>query len=478
MDKVDSFRMLGRFDSAVEFLLKKYNLGLTQHVSDYQTLLLALAANVNEYDKIFCIRMSHAAQKYVEETKFSTLNQFQVDNQKSIGAQEASFIFRNYPTNYADPILDEHDFLEDMNQEQRQKRKELVRNVILGIALVVVLVVSVIIYNLPYFAEQREFSHVKDEYENSDNYMLDRAVDKYIAQFPNGKNIGEVLYMPVMKVRNSDDEILILEKVDNYLRVEPQGKYAQECKEISDSIWDIEIARYKHKSIKADSKEGVEFVVDMLTYMKNNNVRSVYVTGNPTLDLKEYSEYPKEVRELLEAYDRKTHKNDFTIGKQAKLPDDMVTIKDKITVNDAKKWVRYIITALQNGFDQVLTPGFIEFKNVPETLFESDENTPKVDVKYRVSNQEIYDNVPDIWIHTQTQGNYNIVRTANLFLGITMTFDATFNLPQTNKSYNVTEIGDPGSEDIKGIGSSEVYSKMCQRSTEQFAQRIVDEFGL
>lgn len=474
MTNIDPFRMLGRFDYAVEFLMRKYNLTLNSDAPDWPTLLMALSKQVNEYDRIFCERMAYASAIFVDETQTSSLNQFEADNQRSMGIREAQFIFKKDPGSYADKILLERDNFDDIEKEAQRKKQEARRNSFIGIGIVAVIIIGIIIYNLPYFAEGRAFSNVEDIYDTGTKEMLDSAVSEYVEKYPEGKHFSDVVYMPVKFVRNSNDVIQVLDAVDNYLKVDPNGPYVKDCKEISDKIWDIEIQKYKSLAESSASKEGADFVLAMLQYMKKNNVRTVEVIGVPHLDLKEYDEYPSDLRKFVESLPSKPIPG-IVPGKEPRLPEDLVTIKDKISIEDASDWVKYVISALQKGFNKVLTPDFIVFKDSDKEK-DSDNKLPKVTVNYTVSTQESVKGFPDIWTYTQSNGNY--VYSASLYLGIGMTFDAVFSLPGESIKYDVSGKGDAGTDELKDVDSSVVYSKMCEISTRQFAEKIANEFGL
>ncbi|MCH5224895.1 MAG: hypothetical protein J1D77_02805 [Muribaculaceae bacterium] len=474
--------MIGRLDGAVAYLLEKYNLSLNQSVSDWETLFMALSSRVDDYDRDFCIKLAQVAEGLVKESQNSSLNQFQIDHERTIGTEDASFVFNYWPDNYASHLMEDSDFSFEKNEVRRLKMKEIKRNILIGGSCIVMLVVAVIIYNLPFFAENREFAKVKDQYEKGSIEMLNNAVDGYLEKFPNGRHSSEVLFMPVNYLRNSKDVLAILDATELYIKKDPNGQYMSQCKALSDSIWDLEINRYVTIHSKSASEEGVKFVVAMLNYMKQNSVRTVLVKGKPHILLKEYMDYPSYVRNMWEmiAADRSTQKESG--GKKLKLPDDMVTIKDKITEQEAAGWIKYIVSALQNGFNQVLTPEFIVFQmdntpNITDPSIKQPTNQyPLVIVDYTVKNQEIEENVPDIWIHNSSYNNY--VYSSNLFLGIALNFSAHFSLPGKNVNFEVEESGDAGNAEIKGVDNSSVYAVMCKRSTQNFATKIAQEFGL
>ena len=474
MTKIDPYRMLGRFDYALDYLMRKYNLSFTGNTPDYPILFKDLSNHVNEYDREFCEKMANASAVYADETRTSSLNQTEADFQRSLGSQEAEFIFNTQP-DYADKLLQEKDYFIDIAEEGRRKKREARRNVIIGFGIIAVVIIGIIVYNLPYFAEQRAFSEIEKYYEDGMQSSLLDAVDEYKEKYPQGKHYSEVLYMPVKYAKKSGDIIETLDAVDNYIMEDPTGPYVKECKAISDSIWDTEINKYKAKAEASASKDGADFIMDMLQYMKRNNVRTIEVVGVPNLNLKEYDEYPPEVQKLWESVQFDPMPG-MALGKEPKLPDDMVTIKDKITIELAGEWVEYVISALQDGFNKVLTPNFIVFKEIDKDNKNGEKKFPKVTVNYTVSTQEIAKDIPDIWTYTQT--SYNLVTSSQLYLGIGMNFDADFTLPGEKIQYKVSGVGDAGSDDIRDVDPSDFYSKMCERSTQQFAEKIATEFGL
>lgn len=474
MGVIDPYRMLGRFDYAVSFLMQKYNLGVSGEVNDWFSLFSALSSKVDEYDKIFCVRLAAASKILETETRLTNLNQIQADEERNLGIREAEFIFRAYPDNYANKLLEDKDYLQEIKAEEQQKKRENQRNVIIGLAIVSVIIAGIVLYNLPYFAEDRAFSRIEKLYDAGSKETLDMAVADYKEKYPEGRHFSEVMFMPVKYVRNSQDVIQVLDAVDKYLEENPKGPYVRECKEISDKIWDVEIQKYETIAQSSASQKGADFVKAMLQYMKRNNVRTIDVVAVPHLDLKEYKEYPYELRKLIESVPPNPVPG-MNKGEEPKLPDDLVTIKDKITIEDAEYWVKYIVSALQKGFNNVLTPNFITFKEIHKEN-KSNNKLPKVTVNYTVSTQETIKGLPDIWVYSQSIGSY--VYSAGLFLGIRMNFDATFSLPGESIQYNISGSGDAGSDDLNNISISVVYSKMCEISTYQFAEKIADEFGL
>lgn len=70
-----------------------------------------------------------------------------------------------------------------------------------------------------------------------------------------------------------------------------------------------------------------------------------------------------------------------------------------------------------------------------------------------------------------------IVMSRCLLLGIGMTFNATFVLPDSDIHYTVTGTGDAGSESIN-VDRSKAYATMCRRCTQRFSETIASDFGI
>lgn len=474
MPQIDPFRMLGRFDYATGYLMSKYNLSMRGEAPDWPTMFTALSTKVDAYDSEFCVMMAAASALYTYQIQSTTLTQEQADHQRSLGEQEAQFIFAKEPNNYANKILEERDFFIEIEHEAKRRRKETLRNVYIVVALLALIIGGIIVYNLPYFAEQREYEKIVETYESADPILLEKAVEEYAAKYPRGKHFHEVIYMPVKIVRNQEDVVRTIEAVDKYLQVDPKGPYVKECKAIADSIWDQEIEKYKSLAYTYASQKGVDFVIAMLNYMKTNNIRTVVVEANPILQLKEYSEYPFEKRSFMESFTPDPIPG-MKRGTEPRLPNDLVTIKDKITLEDAQEWGIYIVSALQAGFNKVLTPNFIEFIDSNETAQLNKDKCPRVTIGYTIRTQEDSYGFPRIWTYTQSDGT--TVNSASLHLGISISFDANFSLPGRNLSYTVKSNGQPELENIN-VDKYAVYSEMCQLSTLNFTKQLSKDFGL
>lgn len=463
MGNINKFRMYGRIDRTTQLLLQKYNLVATGNNVSLKLLVSALANNVNPDDRTLCEDMV----RYLDQTDIESDDSLFSDSSKqeiAIGQNEASFICGKYPHSYQSKVLLDQDFTPEMAEDARMAAQRKRRKRFIWLGVIAAVIIGIVIYNLPYFAEQREFNKVKDAYAEGYTYSLDYAIDRYFTKYPDGKHTGEVLMMGARLNLSENHPLEALEYIDRCIKADPSAPLVADCKQLSDSIWDAEVTKYETKAAKAASKEGVDFVMNMLRYMQKYKLHTIKVVAEPVLELKEYSEYPAGLRMFMEMDQDPS---------SPQLPDDMVTIKDKISIRKAKGWVEYVVKALNHGFNNILTPGFIKFTDEPNA--DESELCPVVNVKYIITTQESTPGIPDIWVYSETTNFTTVPK--NLILGIGMKFDAEFILPETNQTFSISETGDPGSQSIDGDPTS-AYSIMCQRCTAEFASTIQEAFGL
>ncbi len=463
MQTINTARLLGRIDGIPGWLMMKYQLQLTQEVKDTKVLLIALSQKLPEPDSTACLNLAVEYNKLEQELQTQTLNEYEVLTEKQKGVREANYLYRRHAHDYDKYLMMQHDFIAD-EEEEEAKRKAKTKKIMIAVCSVLVIVFgSIIIYNLPYFEEKRLYSAVQKDY--PEEFEEIQAISAYKAAFPEGKHIEDVLYRELKFRQKGEYPDLIMDAAEEYLNKFPNGTHAAECKEIINAVWDKEISLYETLA-KDAATPAKEYVIDMLKYMKANNIRTVNVDIKPILKLKEYSEYPEKVRMLMEAVQNRSD--------GPKLPSAMISIKDKITESKASGWGSYIVEALQDGFNRVLTKDFIKFVAIEDGT-ETDKKAPVVNVSYTVQTQEFQPGFPDIWTYTEKQ-NFTVV-SESLLLGISMHFDAEFSIPGSKDKYSITGEGNPGDQEISGEPSTG-YSVMCERCTLQFAEKIATTFGL
>lgn len=232
MEGMNPFRMMGRFDYAADYLLKKYKLNFNGDASGRVAFFATLSEHVNDYDRDFCLKMAQAVYNSQSDIAAMPYNQFGADAENRIGRQEAEYAF-NQTVNgasYADMILAPTDYLPAIEAEKRKKAKERNRNIILVLAIIAVLAGGISVYNLPYFKEKRAYAELEKYYESGSTFNLVQGVKDYQEKYLDGKHISEVLYMPVKYYQSKKEVIETLDAAEEYLKAEPDGQYADECR--------------------------------------------------------------------------------------------------------------------------------------------------------------------------------------------------------------------------------------------------------
>lgn len=458
-------RFRGRAEILFSYLLNKYELAYNGPSADIRDLLVALGQRLPLAERELC-------NKFASAITSSPASAYAVTKEdRELGQAEARYILERFPDDYASRLLSKDDFIPEMNEYydiQRTKQRIRRYGVLGAIAAVVLFIIG---YNLPYFAEGRLYEKVKEDF--NDRWPAMYHFDRYLKEYPDGRHIEEVLMLPV---QNSYYEPMdAIHAAAEYLKRFPDGKYAQEAAGVYDKIWNKEIAKYEEYSANTTNTQARTFMTQMLKYMRDNHLTRIYVKGVPTLNLKEYDEYPQIVRSWME--------DNFNEGTRSvrnpQIPEDVLTIKDKITPAQAKEWTKIIIENVQNGFNRILSTDFVQFEPFNGDDEEFDEN-PNVTINFNIKTQELDVDgykVPDLWIYQETTQSSNIVNSSAIVLGMEMTFDAQFRIPGVKTPLDISGAGNPGSNGIQA-DKSKVYRIMCQRCAVQFADDVEAQLGV
>lgn len=481
---MNPYRMMGRIETATHLLMLNRGLQTKTAPPSFMALLAGLAEYLNDNDGIFCRKMLDVYGECAQKAANSPTPALETADEKEKGNTEAMYIFSKYPNRYDSELLRDHDFLADKqaddDAEKRQKRRFLT---IVG-ALLVVAIVGITIYNLPYFQELRAFHKVETVYTDGYSWDLPEAVDRYVADFPAGKHLDEVLIMPVHKFKEDKNEVFtLLDAINRYVTSCPNGQYVAECEAIYNRIWDKEIAAYQAKTGADIDKEGPKFVVEMLRYMQKHHVRYVNVVGTPELNLKDYADFDAKSQQAMQLLCELSNASKGILDPEVKIPDDLISLKNNLSEEKVKGWMSDIVEALNTGFDAILTPGFIKFVDEKTAKYDRKasediavKDAPVVDLKYVVSNEMEQFGIPSIWIFKEKA---HITSKAELIFGIEIDFCADFKLPAVDKNLVIQGHGDSGEEEISTYGeATSCYTTMCTRATSQFTAQIRQTLAL
>lgn len=469
MSNISPARIMGRIDYATVQILRRNGLSTSEDNVDTPAILYALSQRLAEPQGEACM---HLAVAYVEaRNRLGAMGMpvNEADLEMARGRQDAGFLYRTYGSGAIDHLMADHDFSVDIAAETQRKKKETLRNIFLGVGIVALIAIIISVYNLPYFAEGRLY----DKYQEAiadDSFLVESLYNEYMQKYPDGRHAQEVAYFFIIReAGNSPGLGDALDACMEYLKNFPDGKYSAKITRVYDSIWDSEISKYERDVAPEVSPEASAYVRSMLAYMKAHNLHAIAVRSNAALHLKEYSEYPSNVRTLMESVS-----NDASKPLEPKLPDDMVTIKDQVTEESAAGWTSQIIDGLQSGFNSVFTPSFIKFVSVDELEGQNVDEMPAVTVDYVVSTQETKFGgyvLPDVWSSTGV-----VPGGGKMVLGIAMDFKAVFTLPGA-QPFEVTAKGDAGKEQIQSE-SGNYYDVMCRRCVDTFSDKIESSFGI
>lgn len=319
------------------------------------------------------------------------------------------------------------------------------KKIIIGVVVAIVL----LIIAMPYIKDYKAYSRVKSENTIS-------SCDWYVEEFPDGRYLDEVLYL---KVNLSDNDMPVLVE---YLNKCPQGEHANEINSLCDQLWDNEIIKYTQRDKNRESAEAVAYMTEMLQYMKSHRINTIAIDINPTLKLKDYDEYDKEVRDFFELI----NDNSLSIEK------GMISLKSNFTSSDNHSLMEILTDGVQRSMNKMFSPDFITV--IPQDI--SNGDMPQLHFDYTISSQEEKDGdtvFPHLWTYSDHNG-----RVLNYLVGISITFNAHFSIPGSSTTFDYSEKGEPASninnvEDIR-----DGYRQMTAICFAQFSNKMSTNLGL
>lgn len=322
------------------------------------------------------------------------------------------------------------------------------------ITILVLIFGGLIVYNLPYFAEKR--AYYKAVKENTiDGYQ------KYLYDYSDGKHVDEVLFL-IMKLEGFNMNNLI-----DFIQKYPNSTYINEVYAEMDKLWDIEINKFKKQNIESINPQAAKYMTEMLLFMKKNHINTIFVDVEPNVNVKDIEDYDKKTQTLCATL----YENDIPFM------ENIISITSNFSSNDIEDLSSILINGLKRSFDKIFTKGFINFilnDNTYDSYSNEDINklsktSPKIRFSYEIKNQEIAfgeQKVPLIWIYGD---NY---RTISYVIGIEITCNTFFTIPNSSTSYDFTDKGEP-EEDISHIGNeASGYREMARICFYKFSNKI------
>jgi hypothetical protein len=323
-----------------------------------------------------------------------------------------------------------------------QKRR---RNRIIALSLIGIVVLGIVIYNLPICKEYRAYKSA----------IEDAVWSNYYTEYPNGRYYEKVLYD---EISNTE---LPVRLIASYLEKFPSGEHATELEDRYNALWDAEIEKYKNRDKKGVAKDAVVYVEEMLNYMRNNRIHTIYLHNTSNILLKDYSEYDSEIRSVCNRVYNST-KLPFTL-------DNIISLRKNFNKGDQNTLAEILSNGVETSFGKMFSKEFISVETIKA---KSQSGSPKLTFEYTISNQEINGCVPNIWTYTE-----NDIPKAYL-LGINVTFKARYTIPGSATTFEYKDNGEP-EDDINGVENiQDGYRRMTQICFAKFSNKISKKMGL
>lgn len=476
MQTISTDRLLGRAHQLRNLLLAKYQLRVAKLNIPSAVILFSLSKHVSADDSKACLALSAVlAQRTGIDEQAKDRNQF------NLGCKETDYLINEYPATYGNLIATDTDYepqIKALEQQKARRKRRIAIPVILSLAI---LAIATGIYQLPYFVEQRDYQKTKSELQ-SYTFMPEFALERYQDKHPDGKHLEELYFLALKADAKTHRGLsqFIIEKSGEYLKKYTQGQYAGEIKTLYQDLWQTHIDRFMTGIPQRNaSTEAATWGKALLEYMRSNYLYEIKLKKHPDLRVKDYTDYPKEMRIILEMF----YSNDES---GLKLPDDILPISDKITEYDITCWAEQTRNQLAADLSKFLCADFILLKSYTDNDTESNDTSllPVIDLHYSVQTQSTkagkYE-LPEIWYYFTTQtlpSGLKINKDKSLMLGIQLDFNARFSIPGNQTEFSIHTNGDPGIEEFDNVSKDKIYNEMCSRCRQQFHDHIQTVFGL
>lgn len=394
-------------------------------------------------------------------------------NGETLGRLDFEYVRNHFPQDIFTKLAEDTDYvalynmeLEQIKQRRRQKRKRFFK--ILA-PIVVLIVLGISIYNLPYFAEKRAYARTLES-------PSMEAFACYIDKYDNHEHLPDVLYRYGVYLLHGDDifscdkarERQCIEALDSLIKVFPDYELSKRANVTIDSIWDNELSRYTERNPNIQSSKSLSAMYEMLQYMKQNKIYDIRLNVKSDVDLKEYSDFPQEVRSFLE----------FMYPELSENP--VLKIKDYFGTPDQESLERSLVEEFRKAVNSLFTPDSF-------SIVTSDEdggkmsNLPVIDLGYSIKSQVVNSygiDLPDIWTYSSTTAGLSSLTTEKHIMGIEVSFDAKLSFPGQKMPWDLSIKGSP-EEDINDIDDiSDGYRVMTQKCFDKFGEQLSTLLGV
>ncbi|MGN0316565.1 MAG: hypothetical protein ACI4E1_01380 [Lachnospira sp.] len=452
---ISSPRWKGRLENYLVRLIQKYRLYYSK--SEDITLISMIsrvksAASSSEQSVIDTILNKYSDALSHEKDSNITYSDEETKAQIGLGYTDvdaANVIMGDY-----DYVIQDKDFAAMLQQHIEEQKKRKKKKAAIVLAIIGAIILAFVVFNLPFVKEIRAYNRIKD-------YPAEYSCKQYYEDFPDGKHTEDVLYLEE-SVSSSPITVIC-----RYLRNFPQGKYSDVMRHRCDSLWDEQISHYEALDKSTLTPNAQKYMHALLQYMKKHFVTTIKLEIESELELKDYTEYDKSIRDRMER---------FYDNPLLPLKENMVSIKKNFSAG----YESYLTNTLQEGvsksFEHVFDSDFVSISTSNEEDDEIESNiSPVIHIKYIIKSQEDK-GYPHIWCYSETT---NGIETEKAYLiGIDIRFIVDYTIPNSEISYTLSEKGTP-ENDINGISDiTEGYQEMTKICFAEFSNKMAKNIGL
>ncbi|MCM1519882.1 MAG: hypothetical protein NC098_03775 [Lachnoclostridium sp.] len=404
--------------------------------------------------------------RFIEESDFD------VDDpvERSKGIRDFSYICTHHPSEIIHRLALDEDYAmlfdREKLKEEQAKRAARLRKWKYVFGAVALIAVAIIIYHLPYFAEKRAYQRTFDD---PSVYTFHQYLDNY----DNPDHTPDVLFRLAMLKLNSyagvgeSKQRNCLNTFDELLNRYPGHELSWRAKVVSDSIWDAEIERFKNNNPDFESSPSLKAMYGMLSYMHQNRIHDITLNVTSDLDLRDYEDFDKNIRDFLEVFD-----NDLkTKG--------VLSLKNNFTSADRNSLEEILTNGFESSLNSLFTRDFFSV-NIAKNNEIIDSVNPVIDLHYSIRSQidHFGDNeIPHLWVYTSESSSPYTAKDEEYIMGISVDFKSALSYPGLTEPWNIAMEGSPA-DNISGIENlSEGYRIMTSRCFHQFSNQLSASLG-
>lgn len=466
--KIIYARALGAFRR----LLSQYGLSQVDEDVPLNILLEGLAAHVSESDANVCMILAKAVAETPENNiPGNALACHILSDDELKGVREAEYAFIHYRNNLGEVLISSTSLSDEAHAAYaKYLRKRRITFISLA-AVVVAIIAFAVIYNLPYFVEQRLWSKAQ-----SGNFF---EIKNYLEEFPQGSHAEEARYLLIEATMESEEYSLALEYINDYFKSDHQGKFRSKVETAFIKIFNHGIEAYRKDSQKYNTTVDADFMIALLEYMKTSHLNTVYIKYSYNLEMKDFSEYPKSAQEDM----INVIKYEWPSVPEAILS-EIKSGKDKISPDDLSNWLSDFTDSLNSSLINMVGFPLISFKPADKDM---PEKAPVINIDFTIRNQEFAKfgkTYPELWefgkenLIDKSFGTNSHRGVSYLYIGIAADFGASCKLPNGADSFEVSKKGVVCSENVRSESIDHIYFKSFKNLAIPFLNSTRDALGL